>query len=148
MIDLGVELDGIDSPGTKVNQGIISWLIDGAQAGQNVAMEHVPEDRSNLRMSMAQFVPEFRNGSVIWGVGDQPHALPQELGTEPFWAPIQPLKDWANRQGADEGLAYYVQWKIAQEGIDAQPYLTPGSEAQADWYQRNDVEPYIKEELE
>jgi hypothetical protein len=147
MIDMGVDLEGVDNVSGKVSRGIERFLLDGAQRGQNVSMEHVPEDRGNLRHSMAQFVPEVRDGDVVWGVGGQPHALPMEFGTEPFWPPIQPLKEWANRQGADEGLAYYVQYKIAQEGIDEQPYLRPGAEAQSAWYSRNDIAEYIEDEI-
>ena len=148
MIDLGVDTDSIDDVSGKITKGVERYLIDGAQFGQNIAMEEVPEDRSQLRMSMAQFVPEVRDGSVVWGVGDQPHALAIEEGTEPFWAPIQPLIEWANRQGEDEGLAYAAQWKIAHEGITPQPYLTPAAEAQADWYARHYVDQYIEDELE
>ena len=147
MIDLGTDLDQIDGVGEKVTRGIEKYLLDGAQKGQNVSMEHVPEDRSTLRMSMAEFVPEVRNGSVVWGTQDAPHALPIERGTEPYWAPIAPLKEWAGRQGQDESLAYYVQWKIAQEGVDAQPYLQPGAEAQAEWYNTHDASEYIDDEL-
>jgi len=148
MIDLGVDTDSIDDVSGKITRGVERYLIDGAQFGQNIAMEEVPEDRSQLRMSMAQFVPEVRDGSVVWGTSDAPHALPIEEGTEPFWAPIQPLIEWANRQGEDEGLAYAAQWKIAQEGITPQPYLSPGAEAQADWYARHDIDGYIEDELE
>ena len=113
-------------------------------------MEEVPEDQSNLRFSMAEFVPEVRDGSVVWGVGNQPHALPIEFGTDPYLAPFEPLVEWAERQGADEpwGLAAYVWRKIAREGIDEQPYLRPAAEAQADWYVQHDVDQYIEDELE
>ena len=148
MIDLGVDLDGIENIGPKVRQGVEQFMLDGAQAGQNRAMEEVPEDRGDLRRSMAQFVPEVRDGGVVWGVGGQPHALPMEYGTDPFWPPIQPLIEWARRQGEDAGLAYYVQWKIAQEGIDEQPYLRPGAEAQSNWYSSHDISNYIEDELE
>ena len=147
MFQVDVDLDGISDVSGKVSKGIERFMLDGAQRGQNVAMEHVPEDRGNLRMSMAQFVPEVRNGEIVWGVGAQPHALPMEFGTEPYWAPIQPLLDWANRVGGGEGLAYAVQWKIAHEGIDAQPYLRPGAEAQEDWYSNHDPSEYINDEL-
>ena len=147
MFQVDVDLDEIDDVSGKVSRGIERFMLDGAQRGQNVAMEHVPEDRGNLRMSMAQFVPEVRNGEIVWGVGQQPHALAMEFGTEPYWAPIQPLLDWANRVGGGEGLAYAVQWKIAQEGIDAQPYLRPGAEAQEDWYSNHDPSEYINDEL-
>ena len=147
MIDLGVELDGIDNLGSKVQKGVENYLLDGAQKGQNFAMEVVPEDRSNLRMSMAQFTPEVRGGDVIWGVGDQPHAAPIEFGTEPFWPPIKPLVEWADRVAGDPSLGYYVRWKIAQEGIDEQPYLRPGAEIQKEWYKSHDPSEYIEDEL-
>jgi len=147
MIDLGVELDGIDNLGSKVQKGVENYLLDGAQKGQNFAMEVVPEDRSNLRMSMAQFTPEVRNGEIVWGVGDQPHAAPIEYGTEPYWPPIKPLVEWAERVAGDPSLAYYVQWKIAQEGIDEQPYLRPGAEVQKEWYQTHNPSDYIEDEL-
>ena len=147
MIDLGVELDGVDNLGSKVQKGVENYLLDGAQKGQNFAMEVVPEDRSNLRMSMAQFTPEVRGGNVIWGVGDQPHARPIEFGTEPFWPPIAPLVEWAKRVSGDQSLGYYVQWKIAQEGIDEQPYLRPGAEVQKEWYKSHDPSEYIEKQL-
>ena len=147
MIDLGVELDGIDNLGSKVQKGVENYLLDGAQRGQNFAMEVVPEDRSNLRMSMAQFTPEVRGGDVIWGVGNQPHARPIEFGTDPFWPPIAPLVEWAKRVSGDPSLGYYVQWKIAQEGIDEQPYLRPGAEVQKEWYKSHDPSEYIEKQL-
>ena len=150
MFQVDVDLDGIDDVSGKVSKGIERFMLDGAQRGQNVAMEHVPEDRGNLRMSMAQFVPEVRNGEIVWGVGQQPHALPMEFGTDPYLAPFNPLLKWAERQGADEpwGLAVYVWRKIAQEGIDAQPYLRPGAEAQEDWYESHSPADYISDELD
>ena len=147
MIDLGVSLDGIEDIGPKVRAGVERFMLDGAQAGQNRAMEEVPEDRGNLRQSMAQFVPEVRDGDVVWGVGGQPHALPMEYGTDPFWPPIQPLIEWARRQGEDTGLAYYVQWKIAQEGIDAQPFAEPGAKAAKEWLGTHGLADYIDDEF-
>ena len=147
MIDLGVELDGVDNLGSKVQKGVENYLLDGAQKGQNFAMEVVPEDRSNLRMSMAQFTPEVRNGEIVWGVGDQPHAAPIEFGTDPFLPPIAPLVEWAKRVSGDPSLGYYVQWKIAQEGIQEQPYLRPGAEVQKEWYKSHDPSEYVENEL-
>ena len=147
MIQIDVDIDVQDRIGSKAKRGVEKYLLDGAQQGQNRAMEEVPEDRSNLRMSMAQFVPEVRGNEVVWGVGDQPHALPMEFGTDAYWPPIRPLIEWANRIGMGESFGYYVQWKIAQEGIDEQPYLRPGAEAQAAWYSRKNVNDYIQDEL-
>lgn len=57
-----------------------------------------------------------------------------ENGTEPHWAPIQPLREWVlvkplvpeERNGklpTVEQLAHAVQWKIAREGTEAQPFF-------------------------
>jgi hypothetical protein len=147
MMETSVEYDSIDNYPEKVQEGIYTYLKDSAQAGQNMALEEVPEDRGTLRKSLAQFVPQERDGSIVWGIGGQPHAAPMEYGTDPYWAPIQPLIEWAERVAGDPGLGYYVQWKIAQEGIDAQPYLRPGAEIQEEWLQSHDVSSYIEDEL-
>jgi hypothetical protein len=147
MMETSVEYDSIDDYPQKVQEGIYTYLKDSAQAGQNMALEEVPEDRGTLRKSLAQFVPQERDGSIVWGIGGQPHAAPMEFGTDPYWAPIQPLIEWAERVAGDPGLGYYVQWKIAQEGIDAQPYLRPGAEIQEEWLKSHDVRDYIEDEL-
>jgi len=146
-METSVEYDSIDDYPQKVQEGIYTYLKDSAQAGQNMALEEVPEDRGTLRKSLAQFVPQERDGSIVWGIGGQPHAAPMEFGTDPYWAPIQPLIEWAERVAGDPGLGYYVQWKIAQEGIDAQPYLRPGAEIQEEWLKSHDVSSYIEDEL-
>jgi len=144
---MGVSLEGVDNVSGKVFRGIERFLLDGAQRGQNVAMEHVPEDRGNLRHSMAQFVPEVRDGDVVWG-STAPHTLPIEKGTEPFHPPVEPLLRWSKRVTGDTGLGWYVATvKIPEEGIDAQPFLEPGAEAQKAWYSRNSIADYIDEEL-
>jgi len=147
MMETSVEYESIDAYPEKVQQGIYTYLKDSAQAGQNMALEEVPEDRGTLRKSLAQFVPQERDGSIVWGIGGQPHAAPMEFGTDPYWAPIKPLVEWAERVAGDPGLGYYVQWKIAQEGIDAQPYLRPGAEIQEEWLKSHDVRDYIEDEL-
>lgn len=148
MFDANVDADIQGRIGQKARRGVERFLLDGAQVGQNRAMEEVPEDRSQLRMSMAEFVPEVRNGDVVWGVGDQPHALPIEEGTDGFYPLLRPLLEWSERVTGDTGLGYYVaRVKIPEEGIDAQPFLEPGAEAQAAWYDQHDVAEYIEEEV-
>jgi len=143
-----IETKGIKNYPQKVQQGIFDYLKDAAQVGQNVALEEVPEDRGTLRKSLAQFVPQEKDGSVVWGIGGQPHAAPMEFGTDPYVPPLQPLLEWSNRVTGDEGLGYYVQQKIAEEGIEAQPYLRPGAEAQKEWLQSHDMNEYIENRLE
>jgi hypothetical protein len=40
-----------------------------------------------------------------------------------------------------------VQQKIAQEGIDAQPYMEPSAEAVGNWLKANDFSKYLDKEL-
>jgi len=148
MYDVNVSANITEDIAGLTRDGLFRFLRDGAQRGQAVAMEEVPQDRGGLMHDMAQFVPEDRGDRVVWGVSDKPYALAIEEGTEPYWPPIQPLIEWANRVGGDDSLGYYVQWKIAQEGIDEQPYLQPGAEAQADWYSSHDPASYVEDNLE
>ncbi len=147
VINLGVDLEGVSNVGPKVRRGIERYLIDGAAAGHAVAANEVPEDRGTLRKNM--FQPEVRDsGEVVYGVADVPYALPMEEGTQPFQPPIQPLLEWSERVTGDKGLGFYVALhKIPTEGIDAQPFLEPASEAQRDWYQTHDPSDYIEKEL-
>jgi len=56
---------------------------------------------------------------VVWSLD---YADFVEYGTDPHWAPIEPLIDWARRKGYDEGFAYAVRAKIAKEGTDPVAY--------------------------
>jgi len=169
MINLGVDLEGVSNVGPKVRRGIERYLIDGAAAGHAVAANEVPEDRGTLRKNM--FQPEIRDsGEVVHGVADVPYALAIEEGTGPYTPPIRPLLEWADRAfgtqkdpstsevleriNNDEwgpdlfnhgGMAVWS--KIRSEGVSAQPYLEPASEAQRDWYQTHDPSDYIEKEL-
>nr|ADE29286.1 hypothetical Zn-finger domain protein [uncultured virus] len=146
MIEIDIKDKGIDDYGPKVRAAVMRYLKDGAQAGQNVALEEVPEDRGTLRKSLAQFVPQERDGSIVYGVGAVPQALPMEYGTDPYQPPIKPLLEWSKRVTGDEGLGWYVATvKIPEEGIDAQPYLRPGAEAQREWLRNHDVSEYIQD---
>ena len=170
MIQIDVDIDVQDRIGSKAKRGVEKYLLDGAQQGKNRAMEEVPEDRGNLRLSMAEFVPEVRDGDVVWGVGDQPHALIQNSGHEPYTPPVRPLLEWAdrtfgkqtdptteevlNRINNDEwgpdlfnhgGMAVWS--KIRSEGIEGTGYLTKGAEVQKEWYKSHDPSEYIEKQL-
>lgn len=53
------------------------------------------------------------------------HSEAMEFGTRPFFAPIGPLKDWARIKLGNENLAYPIRAKIAEVGVQAQPYMRP-----------------------
>lgn len=132
--------------GKAIRAGVKQYLEDGAQKGYNFSQEVVPEDRSTLRMS--GYEPEWtQDGAIKWGYRSD-HAAPMEFGTDPYWPPIKPLIEWGQRVAGSKSLGFYVQWKIAQEGIDAQPFMRPGAEVQEQWYDARDVREYIENELE
>jgi hypothetical protein len=70
-----------------------------------------------------------------------------EFGTQPYWPPIKPLVEWAKRVAGDPSLGYAVQQKIAEEGIDSQPYMEPSAEAVKRWLKANDFSKYLDREL-
>jgi hypothetical protein len=109
MYDVSVDADITEDIAGLTRNAIFKFLRDGAQRGQAVAMEEVPQDRGGLMQGMAQFVPEDRGDRLVWGVDDKPYALAIEEGTQPYWAPIKPLIEWANRVGGGDSLGYYVQ---------------------------------------
>lgn len=169
MYDLSVQADITENIAGLTREAIFEFLRDGAEAGQAVALERVPQDDGDLLKNMAQFQPEAREGRVVWGVSDVPYALAIDQGTQPFTPPLRPLLEWADRtfsteRNADEVLqdldengwhpgifnhpGAAVWSKIRSEGITANPYLTPGAEAQADWYKSHDPSEYIEDNLE
>lgn len=97
-------------------------LMDAASVGFAHSQELVPQDRGTLLQTA--FPPEFRGEDIMYGY-TQPYAESMEFGTQPYWPPIQPLREWARRVGLPEGVEYAVQAKIAEVGIDEQPYLRP-----------------------
>lgn len=122
------------------------WLKDGADKGFAHSQEEVPVDRGAAGLQGSGFVPEFRGNEIVWGY-TAAHAEPMEFGTRPFWPPTQPLVEWGERVAGDPSVGFYAQWKIAQEGITAQPYLNPGAEEQQRWYRENDFDDYMERRL-
>lgn len=144
-INISVDTSIKKDASSAIRNGVKKYMEDGAQAGFNFAFEVMPEDRGTLRASM--FEPEWdNNGNLRYGARAN-HAAAMEFGTKPFWPPISPLIEWAERVSGDKSLGFYVQWKIAQEGIRAQPYLRPGARKQEQWYKARDVRNYIEDNL-
>jgi len=145
MLGLDVESKSIDNVGSKIKKAHRKRLEDAMQKGFSFSQEQAPEDRGTLRQS--GFPPEWTsNGTIRFGY-TAPYSRPMEYGTDPFWAPIRPLKEWAERVSGDPGLGYYVQWKIAQEGIDAQPYVRPGREVTKRYLDSHGMSDYLSDQL-
>jgi hypothetical protein len=54
---------------------------------------------------------------------DAEHGVWVKEGTNPHWAPIEPLKRWAAWKLGDERLAYPVQRKIAGDGTEPYDFI-------------------------
>ena len=134
--------------GPRAIRGVKQYLRDGAERGHAEAVDRAPVDRGTLQRAVAEFMPTWEGDTLRWGVRDIPYARPMEFGTGGFYPPLQPLLEWAERVSGDKGLGFYVaRVKIPEEGIDAQPYIRPGRDAQAKWYRSHSADSYIRDEL-
>lgn len=139
---IGIETDlEVNLNAEDVRQAHRQRLMDAATKGFAVALERAPEDRGTLKEGM--FPPEKRGDSIVYG-STAPYAEPQEFGTDPYWPPAKPLVEWAQRIGKDAGFGYYVQRKIAQEGITEHPFLRPSSEAVQDFLKTHPLGDYLE----
>jgi hypothetical protein len=126
-VDLNVEVDTED-----VLQAHRDRVKDAADLGFSVSQEEVPVDTGTLKQS--GFAPEFRGENVVFGYTAR-QALPMEEGTAPgHTPPVEPLMRWAERIGKSPGFGVYVATQvIPEQGVQAQPYLSPAAERMVPW---------------
>lgn len=134
---IDVELRGEIEARQKIEQVITDLngrpfynaMMEAALIVEGSAKRKAPVDRGQLRQSIASEVRTSALGAgdrIIGVVGsNRVYAAAVEFGSRPHWAPIEPLKVWARRHGAN---AYAVQRAIARRGTRAQPYLVPAFE--------------------
>ena len=82
-------------------------VIKAATIGARLLRTKVPKDTGNLQRQTHVTVAERHQGSagvVCSIIEDTPYAKAMEYGTKPFWAPIAPLIEWAERQAPNIGL--------------------------------------------
>lgn len=127
---------------TKANR---RRLTDAMDKGFAVSQQNAPEDRGTLRQS--GYPPMWDRGRIQFGYRAN-HAKPMEFGTQPFWPPARPLLEWAERVLGDRSAGYAVQRKIAEEGVDAQPYARPGRDAAQEYLRRRNFGRYLDDELD
>jgi len=110
--DLGEESE-------KITQEILNLAMNTMR---NEAIINAPADTTELREKI-QLEEKNPNNYVL--NSNARHSEPIEYGSKPFWAPIAPLKEWANRKFGEEDIGYAVQKKIAKKGITAHPFMRP-----------------------
>ncbi len=117
----------------NMEEAVIKGLRSASQRGVAVvvqsintptAMTHAAVDTGSLARSVE--ASDLPRGGVI--SVDAPHAAAMEFGTRPFYPPLQPLVDWAQRKfgvGEEEakGIAFAVREHIATWGMEPRHYL-------------------------
>ena len=113
-------------------------LEDAGELGFAISQNEVPVDRGTLKQS--GFPPEFREDDLVFGYTAD-YAEVMERGADPFYPPVRPLVEWAERIGMGAGFGYYMaRQKIPQEGISAQPYLQPAAERMQQYLDNNGLD--------
>jgi len=93
---------------------------------EELAVRNAPVDQGELKQKIHVVPMEL---SLRYELrADAKHSASIEYGTRPFYAPIDPLKDWAQRKLGNENIGYAVRAKIAKYGITAQPFMRPAKE--------------------
>ncbi len=140
MITVNIEFEDIDFSEVE-RERLDRYLERATNEGFKYSQFLVAEDTGTLRRSAFPPRPIQQRFTDGWEYGyTTKYAEFIEFGTDPFIPPIQPLIDWARRQGKDEGFAYAVRNKIMQEGISEQPYLRPSLQEIRAYIRRHDVE--------
>ena len=115
-----VELKGLVADPIKaaeIFRAEISKTLDLARmlvAGE--VKVRTPLNTGNLRGSVSSFRADYAGGMAAIISSPKEYAAPVEYGTQPHWAPIEPLKLWALRKFRDESIAYPVRAAIAKRG--------------------------------
>jgi hypothetical protein len=100
----------------------------------NRLVEHLEEEApmgatGDLQRSIQIF--RASDGRVVLGTRIH-YAAHVNYGTEPHRPPFEPIQKWARRKLGDEGAAWGVWNKIAQEGTKANPFVDRAIEATLD----------------
>lgn len=115
-------------------QKLASALNDIGVRVRGTAAENAPVDRGRLQNSISHVVE--RVGDLILRVrvgSNLDYAAQHEFGAEPFFPPVDELRDWARRVLGDESLAYPVAESISETGLDEQRYLRDAVEMHLEW---------------
>lgn len=113
------EID-VSEADSEIQKNIDEFLLEIANELVNQLKIEAPVHEGRLRQSIQIL---GREKGKIWVGTNVKYAEAIQFGTEPYWPPIEPLKNWARLKLGQESLAYAVQKKIAKEGIDPNPYV-------------------------
>jgi len=119
-------IDTVDDWPTKVIDAENNRQFEAASAGFAVMFENINQ-RASDRGTLAQdaFQPEQREDSIVYGIGGTSavYGLSQEMGTEPYTPPLEPLLDWGDRKFGSEDVGAAAWQTIREEGIEEKRFM-------------------------
>jgi len=112
-----VDVSDVDE---EIQKNVDEFLFKIANELVNELKKEAPVHEGRLRQSIQIFGKDENKYYVGTNVN---YAMDIQMGTEPFYPPIEPLRRWARLKLGSEKLGYAVQQKIGQEGISKNPYV-------------------------
>jgi hypothetical protein len=117
----------LDMMGEEIAPRILVELAEVSELTVESMKEHAPVGATEeLRDSIGYEINPDLFMSEIKPTADYGDAV--ETGSKPHWAPIEPLKLWADLKGINP---YALRWSIAQKGTMPHPYIKPTYEEMA-----------------
>ena len=110
-------------------------LFESMLKMEELAVNNAPQDQGEIKEKIKLTPTSLENEYILESKAQ--HSQVMEEGSRPFYAPIEPLKEWAARKTGDENIGYAVRAKIAKKGITAQPFMRPAMHSvESYWFQK------------
>lgn len=130
---IDVDAEGVvrmlEAGAVELRHGLLALLTESSELVKESERAHAPVGvggDSGLKGSIGYTLIPETLASEIKPEAD--YAAAVETGSKPHWAPIEPLKAWAELRGLNP---YALRWSIAQKGTQPHPYVRPTYEEMA-----------------
>jgi len=123
MIKFNIKVSGTDKGKEEVINKARKVLMKSMFKMEELAIDYAPFDQGYLRENITVF-PQILSSNYVLN-SNASYSAAMEYGSRPFYAPIEPLKEWAKRKIGDENVGYAVQAKIAKFGVKSSPFFRP-----------------------
>lgn len=123
MFKINVKLTGLDKGQVLTKEKAKRVLFKCMFKMEELAVDKAPVNQGFLRANISLFPQLLSENYVL--ISKANYSAAMEDGTRPYWAPIEPLQEWARQKLGDESIGYAIQAKIAKYGIRAHPFMRP-----------------------
>ena len=127
-INFGVQTSRLENSKKAVNKGMKEVLWRAMVKMEELAKNRAPVDTGMLKNRIHLTPLQF--GAKEYTLSDGvSYGIDLEYGNRPHYVPMKPLIEWVKRKGIvnDEAgqiaFAKYVQKKIKEKGVNAQPFF-------------------------